>query len=190
MQEPKTFLANNDINITASCTDIDFTSGSMKLFIHALPCFWTFLFQDHDLRKIQPVNTINMDEYGVNTCVRIAYKAFQIEEYDVSFSLGNISFTKGTITASGKEKFDQMKNWPESPFHEYQCKKEGNHFVLAKKYEKVSCATDGCLRWANKNCGHKMCKKCCMEVQKKSLKNLLAPQRIIEVHGTCANIEL
>ena len=50
-----------------------------------------------------------MDEYGVNTCVRIAYKAFQMEEYDVSFSLGNISFTKGTIAASGKEKFDQMK---------------------------------------------------------------------------------
>ena len=87
-----------------------------------------------------------MDEYGVNTCVRIAYKAFQIEEYDVSFSLGNISFTKGTIAASGKEKFDQMKNWPESPFHEYQCKKEGNHFVLAKNHKKVSCATDGCLR--------------------------------------------
>ena len=167
---PETFLANNDINITASCIDIDFSSGNMKVSIFASPCFWTFLFQDSLERKVQAVNTINSDAYEANTCVRIAYKAFQMEEYDIPYSLGDIDFTRGTIALSGKEKFDDMKEWPDSPFHEYQCNKQGNHFVITKKHKKIQCVAEGCDSWANKSCGHKMCKKCCMELQRKSNK--------------------
>ena len=68
-------------------------------------------------------------------------------------------------------KSDLTKNWPNSPFHEYQCNKVGNHFVIEKKHMKVNCASEGCNRWTNKNCGHKMCKKCCMELQWKSMKS-------------------
>ena len=168
---PETFLANNDVNITASCIHIDFESGSMTASIFASPCFWTFLFQDHLERKVQAVNTLNGDVYDANTCVRIVHKAFQMEEFDIQFILGNIDFTQGTVAVSGKDKFDLMKNWPNSPFHEYQCNKAGNHFVIAKKHKKVNCASEGCNRWANKNCGHKMCKKCCMELQRKSMKS-------------------
>ena len=78
----------------------------MKASLCASSCFWIFLFHDHSDRKIQPVNTINTDEYEANTCIRIAYKAFQLEDYLVEFSIANIDPTKGTIAASGKEKFD------------------------------------------------------------------------------------
>ena len=60
---PVAFLENNDINITASCILVEFSSGEMKASIYASPFFWTFLFQDHAGRKILPVNTINTDEY-------------------------------------------------------------------------------------------------------------------------------
>ena len=89
---------------------MDFSSGETKASLYASPCFWTFIFQDHADRKIQPVNTINTDEYEANTCIRISYKAFQLEEYLVEFSISNIDPTKGTIAASRKEKFDQMKD--------------------------------------------------------------------------------
>ena len=48
-------------------------------------------------------DTINSDAYGANTCVRIAYKAFQMEECDIPYSLGNIDFTSGIIAVSGKK---------------------------------------------------------------------------------------
>ena len=64
------------------------------------------------------MNTINTDEYEANTCIRIAYKLFQLEEYLVELSIANIDPKKGTIAASGKEKFDQTKEFPESPLHE------------------------------------------------------------------------
>ena len=66
------------------------------------------------------MNTINTDEYEANTCIRIAYKAFQLEEYLVELSISKIDLTKGTISANGKENFDHMKDWPEIPFREYQ----------------------------------------------------------------------
>ena len=66
------------------------------------------------------LNTLNSAEYQANTCVRIAYKVFEMDESEIPFSLGSIDFTQGTIAVSGKEKFDQLKDWPNSPFHEYQ----------------------------------------------------------------------
>ena len=93
-----------------------------------------------------------------------------MEEFEVPYTFGTIDVTHGTIAVSGKEKFDQMKDWVDSPFHEYQCNKEGGHFIIAKKHKKVNCAAKDCNKWANKNCGHGMCKKCCVELQQKSNK--------------------
>ena len=164
------FLENNDVNITAACIDVNFASGSMNATIYASPCFWTFLFQDDLDRKILPVNTVNTEMYGANTCIRIAYKAFQLETHGVKFDFANIDFTEGSIAVSGKEKFDQMKDWMSNPFCEYQCNKENTHFVIAKKHAKVTCVTEGCARAANKNCGNHMCKKCCIKMQTESNK--------------------
>ena len=97
-------------SFTGSCIDIDFVSEEMTASISGSPCFWTFLFQRHSDRTVQAVNTINGDLYGANTCVRIAYKAIQMEEFEVPYTLGNIDVTRGTIAVSGKEKFDQMKD--------------------------------------------------------------------------------
>ena len=77
----ETFLENNNIDIMASCILVYFLSGEMKASLCASSCFWIFLFRDPSDRKIQPVSTINTDEYEANTCIRIIYKAFQIEEY-------------------------------------------------------------------------------------------------------------
>ena len=142
-----TFLANNGINIMASCILVDFLSVEMKASLYSSLCFWTFLFQDHADRKIQPVNTINTDKYEANTCISISYKAFQLEEYLVEFYISNIDPTKGIIAVSGKEKFYQMKDRPERPFHEYQCIKHSSHFFISKKYKKLNYAAAQCNSW-------------------------------------------
>ena len=55
---PATFLRNNDINITASCIDVDMTKDDL-LTIDASDCFKAFVFQPEADRKIQTVNTVN-----------------------------------------------------------------------------------------------------------------------------------
>ena len=158
-----TFLANNDVNITASCIKVDFSSDELTTSTHVSPCFWSFPFQRHKGQKIQPANTIDIDSYDATTCVRIAFKAFQLEEFEIEFSFANIDPTYGTIAASQKEKFDSMKDWIDSPFHEYQCNKRSNHYVIVKKHKKMTCAGEECTLWANKNCSHSMCKKFCVK---------------------------
>ena len=162
---PDTFLANNDVNITASCILVEYTSPEEQpvLTMRASPCFWTFLMQKLSDKIIQPVNTINIASYSATTCVRIAFKAYQLGEYNVKYSFANIDPTKGTIAASQKEKIDRMKVWPESPFHEYQCNKCRTYYVIASKHKKTTCAGEDCLLWANKSCSHVMCKKCCIK---------------------------
>ena len=39
---------------------------------------------------------------------------------------------------------------------------------LLKKHTKLNCVVEGCSRAANKNCGQKMCKKCCLKWQTES----------------------
>ena len=79
------------------------------------------------------------------------------------FSFEGIDPMQGTVAASQKRKFDEMKGWVDSPFHNYVCNKSGNHFVLATKYRKVKCVN--CLaRFANARCANKMCKQCCISV--------------------------
>ena len=76
------------------------------------------------------------------------------------FDIEGIDFMKGTLANSQKAKFDKMKNWPDSPFKEYQCNKRGNHFVMVKKHARVYCVECKTGR-ANASCSNKMCKKCC-----------------------------
>jgi hypothetical protein len=107
---------------------------------------------------IKTVKPFGADEYGANTFVRMAYKAFQME---LKHSFGQIDPTRGTLAKSQKEKFDKMKEWDDSPFHEYQCNKCRNHFTIKKRHEKLRCAS--CTTaWANSKCANKMCKKCCV----------------------------
>ena len=110
-----------------------------------------------------PMDTFNVDGYDANTCVRLAFKAFQMQSF--RFSLCGVDLTKGTIAQSQKEKFDKMKDWADSPFLEYTCRKpqkNRNAFIIEKKHEKIPCARCETER-ANKKCSHKMCKKCCVE---------------------------
>ena len=61
-------------------------------------------------------------------------KALQME---LRHSFGQIDPTRGTLALakSKKEKFDKMKEWDDSPFHEYQCNKCRNHFTIKKRHE-------------------------------------------------------
>ena len=50
------FLANNDLNITASCIHVNFAADDL-FTIDASPCFWRFVFQKHTNGVIQTINT-------------------------------------------------------------------------------------------------------------------------------------
>ena len=155
---PLGFLENNDLNITACCFHVN-VKAEQILSIHASPCFWQFLFQKKSERKIRTVNTADISKYGPTTCVRMAYKAF---EMGFPFSFGGIDPTVGTIASSQKKKIDEMTEWPNSPFHEYQCNQCRSHFVIAKKHKKIKCSK--CLtRLGNTACSSKMCKQCCLD---------------------------
>ena len=151
------FFANNDLNVTASCFHVNMATD--KLFtVHASPCFWEFVFQESGARMIRTVKPF-ADGYEASTCIWIAYKAYQMK---LDYSFGDINLTLGTLANSHKAKFDEMKNWVDNPFQEYQCNKCRNHFVLSKKHAKVGCKS--CVSaWSNKSCSHGMCKKCCIE---------------------------
>ena len=155
---PATFLANNDINITASCIDVDITKDDL-LAIDASDCFKAFVFQPAVDRKIQTVNTVNTEAYSATTAVCLAYKAFQHESFE--FSMGGLDVTKGLIAKSQKKKIGEMKDWDKSPFLEYQCNKRGSAYAIVKKHERKR--FKNCTKsFANKDCSHKRCKKCCL----------------------------
>ena len=83
---------------------------------------------------IQTVDTFNVDAFGTTTCVWMAFKAFQLKEF--SFSLDKIDPTAGTLAKSQKEKFHKIRQWDNSPFHEYRCNEGENHFIIVKTYSK------------------------------------------------------
>ena len=130
------FLSNNDLNITGSCFHVNLADDQL-FSVHASPSFWEFVFQENSKRVIKTVKPFNNGEYGGKTCVRIAFKAFEMQDF--GFSFGDIEPTVGTLANSHKEKFDKMKSWADSPLHEYQCNKRVNHYVMAKKHEKMKC---------------------------------------------------
>ena len=111
------------------------------------------------IKTVKPF-AADADEYGANTCVCMAYKAFQME---LKHSFVQIDPTRGTLAKSQKEKFDKMKEWDDSPFHEYQCNKCRNHSTIKKRHEKLRCASFT-TAWADSKCTNKMCKnkKCCV----------------------------
>ena len=150
------FLANNDLNVTAACLHVDFTTDSLFSF-HASPSFWEFVFQKGVDRVIKTVHSFYTIENGATTCVRMSYKSFQL---GFKCLFGDIDPTVGTLALSQKKKFDEMLEWVDSPLLDYQCNKHANHFVLAKKHNRVRCTCG--KAWINKDCTNKMCKKCCM----------------------------
>ena len=56
-------LANNDINVTACCFDVDFSKDEL-VSIHAATCFWEFLFQNKTKRMIRVANPYDTSDYG------------------------------------------------------------------------------------------------------------------------------
>ena len=135
--------------------------SSDNLFtVHAAPVFWEFLLGKEADRRIITAKPYVAPCYGATTCVRIAFKAF---EMSLKFDLGNVDFTQGTLANSQKEKFDKMKSWVDSPFHGHQCNKCRNYFVLRSKHHKVQCVACGPFASANSRCSYKMCKKCCVK---------------------------
>ena len=168
------FLANNDINITASCLHVNFANVEGSLFtVHASPYFWKFVF-DVSHRIIKPVNVINAGNYKLTTLVRIAYKAFQMKQFDYCFGkvdIATLDDSKLTLAKSQKIKFDEMKDWVRNPFLEYKCnpRKNGSYFAMVKKHTKVNCVGTlgqngvSCGGRANSKCSQKMCKKCCIK---------------------------
>ena len=92
-------LQNNNLNITASCFHVDITN--YELFtVQALPRFWMFLFEKQADKKIQTINTVNIEGYRATTCVRMAYKAY---EMGFDFSFGKVDPTVDTIANSQKK---------------------------------------------------------------------------------------
>lgn len=154
-----TLLANNDINVTACCFDVDFSrEGNILVSIHALPCFWQFIFERSENRKLRVVKPYDTAEYQATTLVRMAFKAFQL---DFPFTC-DIDPTDGTIAESQKVKIDQMKHWSDNPFHSYQCNKFQSYYKIVKKHSKVTCVKCESAV-GNKMCSSKMCKKCCLQ---------------------------
>ena len=55
------------------------------------------------------MNTINTDEYEANTCIGIACKAFQLEEYLVEFYITNIDPKKGPLLKAERRNLIRRK---------------------------------------------------------------------------------
>ena len=151
------FLQNNDLNVTGACLDVDF-SWDQPLTLHASPCFWKFAFDKNANQKIQVAKRYDTTEYGANTLVRMAFKAFEL---NFPFTFGSLDPTVGTIAELQKEKFNKMKAWTNSPFHNYQSEKKKSHYWIIKKHEQVKCVKCG-TKNANQKCSNKMCKECCL----------------------------
>jgi len=107
-------LDNNDLDVTgvvfwAFRND----SGELEIEFHVSEAFWKFLLSGAETGKfvIRPVD----GNRGIKTLVRIAYKAYQQGlDYDISM----IVERSGTIARSHSKKMEEMKDWPNTPFHE------------------------------------------------------------------------
>ena len=95
------------------------------------PCFWQFLFQKRAERNIKLVDPFDLTRFGPTTCVRMAYKAYQLS-FPFSHDFYGIDPTDGTIAESQKKKVDEMAKWDNRPFHEYQCRRVRSHFVFRR----------------------------------------------------------
>ena len=155
----KNFLQNNAINVTASFLHVDFSKD--ELFeLHVAPQFlWKFLFDQNVNRKVSPISMLGVQNA---TCVRIAFKAF---EMGIPFEFGaGGDPTNGTLATSQKEKIDAMQMWDGNPsfVHDYNIKKINNHYRMQKKVAREQC-TKCKSRYINSRCTLKLCSQCCVE---------------------------
>ena len=151
----KNFLQNNDINVTASCLHVDFSKD--ELFeLHVAPQFWKFLFDQNVNRKVSPISRLGVQNATATTCVRIAFKGF---EMGIPFEFGaGGDPTNGTLATSQKEKIDAMQMWAGNPFVHYNIKKINNHYRMQKKVAREQC-TKCKSRYINSRCTFKLCSK-------------------------------
>ena len=70
----------------------------------------------------------------------------------------------GTLAKSQKKKLDEMEDWGDNPFVEYQVKPVRGYFVFEKKHKAIAIACGGCKKRGHYKCSHKMCKKCCIKL--------------------------
>jgi hypothetical protein len=152
------FLENNDNNITGSCFEIEFSRDKV-LTLHASPCFWQFVFEKPENRVIKVANTFAYSIYKVTTAIRLAFKKYEMQQF--KFDMGKLDPANGTFANSQKVKYDRMKDWVDSPFHSFECKKKNNCFSFISKHNKEKCLDCG-LERVNKQCTYKCCKKCCV----------------------------
>ena len=134
---PAGFLLNNDINVTATCFEVDL-SQEKWLQIHASPRFWMFLFSSDSDRTIEVVDQYDYSKYSATTSVRIAFKHFEHQQFKLD--MGDLDPTDGTLASSQKAKLDKMKSWTNNPLEAYDCKKKKNknyYFLMAKDNELV-----------------------------------------------------
>jgi hypothetical protein len=153
------FLDNNDINVTATCFEVDLPNDIFR--VHVSPYFWEFAFSKAADRTIRVVDSYNLSKYTSTTCIRLAFKAFEMDQFKLDME--GLDPTNGTFANSQKEKLDQMKSWEKSPFHTFDCKKKKNKncFMFVSKHDKVACTA--CKKGrVNKTCSNSMCKKCCV----------------------------
>ena len=131
------FIANNDINLTATCFKVDFPNDIFR--VHASPYFWEFAFSTLANRTIQVVDSYDRSKYTSTTCIHLAFKAFEMQQF--KFDMEDLDPTNGSFAQSQKDKLEKMKNWDKYPFHLFDCKKMKNKncFSLVKKHDKVAC---------------------------------------------------
>lgn len=107
-------LNDNDVSATAVVIEAyrESFGGEVVMKIHARPEFWEFFFgPNHIIRPINP------QRCGVNTMIRVVYKAMQM---GLGFDLADLDPTRGSFRESSVYKLQQMKDYPGNPFTEYQ----------------------------------------------------------------------
>ena len=96
-----------------------------------------FVFEKPENRVICAVNTINYEENGATNCIRLAYKAFQINNF-ISVC-ENWALIEVHLHTSKRRNLKKMNDWVGSPFHVFECKKRDNHCIYITKHDKVLC---------------------------------------------------
>ena len=124
------------------------------------PQFGKFLFDQNVNRKVSPISRLGIQDATATTCVRIAFKAFEV---GIPFDFGARGYPmNGTLATSQKENIDAMQMWDGNPFVHYNIKKINNHYRMQKKVAREQCPT--CKsRYINARCTFKLCSKCCVD---------------------------
>jgi hypothetical protein len=158
------FLANNDINATGVCIEVEGDEAEL-MSIKASPQFWEFFLSTGDNRILKA----SKNGVGIRTFVRLAYKSYQMKiPYSNKDPDGNkLMNVQEKFFRSHKEKIEKMnRDWSEgSPFLNYDITNKNNDFYLEKAINRVDCENCKVGR-ANKNCVQGFCKKCCNKTDK------------------------